>query len=68
MLTILTAKPMSNQGYEQHRLGMNLAAAPDGMIAGGCQPTSLLRAGSLLKGDLSSALLHVWLLHISSKF
>lgn len=41
---------------------------PDGVIAGGCQATTCLRAGFLLKGDLGSALPYVWLPHISSKF
>lgn len=47
---------------------MNLAIDPDGVIAGGCQPTTFLRVGSLLKGDLGSAVPYVWLSHITSNF
>lgn len=47
---------------------MNLAVDPDGVMAGGCQLTTLLSASSLSKGEMSSVLPHVWLPHISSKF
>lgn len=46
---------------------MNLAMDPDGVIAGGCQPTTLLRVGSLLKEGLGSAVPCVWLSHITNQ-